>query len=127
MKKDYELKVNFKVKIREGSGTALLPMDIASALRKQGCIVNIVAAEDNVAQMEVSPPRHIVTGQDVRLTNEESVTTIESLEVEAIKNAITAYGGNLTETAKALGIGRATLYRKVKQYAIDVTRYTRCP
>ncbi len=30
-----------------------------------------------------------------------------------------AFKGNLTEAAKALGIGRATLYRKVKQYNID--------
>ena len=33
--------------------------------------------------------------------------------------AIHAYRGNLTEAAKALGIGRATLYRKVKLYNID--------
>ncbi|MCH2535615.1 MAG: hypothetical protein MK008_14325 [Bdellovibrionales bacterium] len=31
------------------------------------------------------------------------------------------FNGNLTEAAKALGIGRATLYRKVKQYSIDPT------
>jgi transcriptional regulator of acetoin/glycerol metabolism len=48
-----------------------------------------------------------------------SVATINQLESVAIENAISAFRGNLTEAAKALGIGRATLYRKVKQYKID--------
>ena len=47
------------------------------------------------------------------------VRTINELESLAIENAIHEFGGNLTEAAKALGIGRATLYRKVKQYNID--------
>lgn len=48
-----------------------------------------------------------------------NVATINQLESVAIENAIAAFKGNLTEAAKALGIGRATLYRKVKQYNID--------
>lgn len=51
--------------------------------------------------------------------NAQKVRTINELESIAIENAIYEYGGNLTEAAKALGIGRATLYRKVKQYNID--------
>lgn len=47
------------------------------------------------------------------------VPTMEELESRAIENAILQFRGNLTEAAKALGIGRATLYRKVKQYHID--------
>lgn len=52
-------------------------------------------------------------------TDEHKVRTINELESIAIENAIHEFGGNLTEAAKALGIGRATLYRKVKQYNID--------
>lgn len=51
--------------------------------------------------------------------DDDKVHTINELESLAIKNAIHQFGGNLTEAAKALGIGRATLYRKVKQYNID--------
>ena len=47
------------------------------------------------------------------------VSKINDLEAQAIEQAIHAYRGNLTEAAKALGIGRATLYRKVKLYNID--------
>ncbi|MBO9666225.1 MAG: hypothetical protein J7501_05375 [Bdellovibrio sp.] len=48
-----------------------------------------------------------------------NVQKMEEMEAHAIENAIVQYKGNLTEAAKALGIGRATLYRKVKQYHID--------
>lgn len=48
-----------------------------------------------------------------------TVQKMDDLEAHAIENAIAQYKGNLTEAAKALGIGRATLYRKVKQYHID--------
>lgn len=48
-----------------------------------------------------------------------AVQTMDELENKAIEAAIMQYRGNLTEAAKALGIGRATLYRKVKQYQID--------
>lgn len=51
----------------------------------------------------------------------KKVKTINELESVAIENAIHEYRGNLTEAAKALGIGRATLYRKVKQYDIDTS------
>lgn len=45
--------------------------------------------------------------------------TMDEVESKAIESAIAQFRGNLTEAAKALGIGRATLYRKVKQYHID--------
>ena len=45
--------------------------------------------------------------------------TMDELESVAITNAIIQHKGNLTEAAKALGIGRATIYRKIKQYNID--------
>jgi transcriptional regulator with GAF, ATPase, and Fis domain len=53
------------------------------------------------------------------MDDDKKVRTINELESIAIENAIHEFGGNLTEAAKALGIGRATLYRKVKQYNID--------
>lgn len=51
--------------------------------------------------------------------SEKRVSTMNELESLAIQNAIYEYKGNLTEAARALGIGRATLYRKVKQYRIN--------
>ncbi len=56
---------------------------------------------------------------------EGKVQKMEDLEAKAIESAINQYKGNLTEAAKALGIGRATLYRKVKQYHIDPSQARR--
>ena len=55
----------------------------------------------------------------------EKVQKMEDMEARAIEAAIYQYKGNLTEAAKALGIGRATLYRKVKQYHIDPSQARR--
>ncbi|MBY0316762.1 MAG: hypothetical protein K2Q26_14670 [Bdellovibrionales bacterium] len=54
-----------------------------------------------------------------------AVATINDLEAQAIEKAIHSFRGNLTEAAKALGIGRATLYRKVKLYNIDPSQARR--
>ena len=58
-------------------------------------------------------------------SNPEKVQKIEDMELKAIEAAIYQYKGNLTEAARALGIGRATLYRKVKQYHIDPSQARR--
>ena len=49
------------------------------------------------------------------------IKTVEQLEKEEIEKAINKYGSNTQEmkqVAKALDIGIATLYRKVKKYNI---------
>lgn len=56
---------------------------------------------------------------------ENKVQKMDDLEAKAIEAAISQFKGNLTEAAKALGIGRATLYRKVKQYHIDPSQARR--
>jgi hypothetical protein len=58
-------------------------------------------------------------GGSQNYSSDSKVATMDELESKAIENAIMQFKGNLTEAAKALGIGRATLYRKVKQYQID--------
>jgi sigma-54 dependent transcriptional regulator, acetoin dehydrogenase operon transcriptional activator AcoR len=47
--------------------------------------------------------------------------SLEALERDAIKRAISAAGGNMSSVAKALGISRPTLYRKIKLYGIRRT------
>jgi DNA-binding NtrC family response regulator len=55
----------------------------------------------------------------------EKTQKMEDMESKAIEAAIYQYKGNLTEAARALGIGRATLYRKVKQFHIDPSQARR--
>src|SRR5215468_6267860 len=59
-----------------------------------------------------------------RSSNEESpdtnFTILEGVERNAIVQMLKETGGNKLETAKRLGIGRQTLYNKIKAYGIDV-------
>ena len=47
--------------------------------------------------------------------------TLADLEREAILNAIGALHGDKLQAAKLLGIGKTTLYRKLKEYGIGDT------
>lgn len=40
--------------------------------------------------------------------------TLAEIEIAVIKNAIDHHGGNYSRAAKSLGIGRSTIYRKIK-------------
>jgi DNA-binding NtrC family response regulator len=52
------------------------------------------------------------------LGDDGHVRTLEALEAEMIVTAIAHYGGRMAEVARRLGIGRSTLYRKLKEYGI---------
>ena len=41
------------------------------------------------------------------------VRRLDDIESETIRFAISRYGGNLSEAARRLGIGRSTLYRRM--------------
>jgi DNA-binding NtrC family response regulator len=43
----------------------------------------------------------------------------EELEAEIIRRTIARYDGRMSEVARRLGIGRSTLYRKLKEYGLE--------
>lgn len=56
--------------------------------------------------------------QDTFLTKKE-IKTLEMVEKETIIHAITELKGNMSQVAHLLGIGRNTLYAKLKKFGID--------
>ncbi|WP_160684920.1 sigma-54-dependent Fis family transcriptional regulator [Clostridium sp. C2-6-12] len=56
------------------------------------------------------------------LKEELTIIPLSELEENAIRNAIKKCDGNIQLTAKLLNIGRATLYRKLKSYGLDVSK-----
>jgi transcriptional regulator of acetoin/glycerol metabolism len=50
------------------------------------------------------------------------LTRLERLERDEIVRCLTEPGTTMTRVAEELGIGRATLYRKIAQYRITVPR-----
>ncbi len=57
----------------------------------------------------------------VRILDDKGhLRTLESIERDLIQLAIDIYSGHMTEVARRLGIGRSTLYRKVREQGLDV-------
>ena len=48
-----------------------------------------------------------------------NVRALADVELDMIRMAIDHYNGQMSEVARRLGIGRSTLYRKLKEYGID--------
>jgi DNA-binding NtrC family response regulator len=59
------------------------------------------------------------TGTLNALDRKGNVRTLAEVELEMIRFAIDHYRGQMSEVARRLGIGRSTLYRKLKEYGID--------
>jgi DNA-binding NtrC family response regulator len=75
------------------------------------CDENIVDARD----LSISTAVTITSDED-----EANLTLMEAMERNTIVQMLKETGGNKLETAKRLGIGRQTLYNKIKAYNISV-------
>ena len=49
---------------------------------------------------------------------EQSISTLEEMEVQMIRKALDACAGNLSAVAAQLGITRQTLYNKMKKFGL---------
>ena len=54
------------------------------------------------------------------LDRDGHLRSLEEIERDLIAFAIENYGGHMSEIARRLGIGRSTLYRKVREHGMDV-------
>ena len=68
---------------------------------------NAPAAEGRVEQL--SPIR----------IDDDTIVPLAELERRAIAHALRVTGGNVTRAARALGIGRATMYRKLDRFKLN--------
>jgi two-component system response regulator HydG len=66
-------------------------------------------------------PAEITQGEDAEHDGGDGSlagTSLEQLEKRAIRETLRLTGGNREQTAKLLGIGERTLYRKLKEYGL---------
>jgi transcriptional regulator with PAS, ATPase and Fis domain len=61
---------------------------------------------------------HDQRGADPALTSEDVIATLEEIEKKHIQQALTRLSGNITQTAKVLGISLSTLKRKIRDYGL---------
>ena len=85
------------------SGPVLHLGDLPTQLQQQGLDARRTAA---------------ATGEPPPDGNVPAVKTLADLEKDAILGAIRTLNGDKLQAAKLLGIGKTTLYRKLKEYGI---------
>jgi two-component system response regulator HydG len=56
-----------------------------------------------------------------RESSQQDATTLQALEQQAIRQVLQATGGDRVRAAKMLGIGKTTIYRKLKEYGIKAS------
>lgn len=66
-----------------------------------------------------APKVHDLPGSVATLDEDGNVRPLEEIESDVIRFALDHYRGQMSEIARRLGIGRSTLYRKLKDMGID--------
>ena len=84
----------------------------------ENVITEAVAFGTNRSIAASNLPDYIVSRPDDTPDADEP-ESVHELEITAIRRAMKKYGGNKKAAAEALGIGIATLYRKLRQYDIS--------
>lgn len=97
------------------SGMVAPPPEVASAPAAQvpsSSPISPDAARELMAELPKDAP--------VRILDERGhLRTLEDIERDLIQLAIEIYAGHMSEVARRLGIGRSTLYRKVREQGLD--------
>jgi transcriptional regulator of acetoin/glycerol metabolism len=55
---------------------------------------------------------------ECRATSRRSLTRLETLERDAIVDALAVHGGDKVAASESLGMSRATIYRKIREFGI---------
>lgn len=78
-----------------------------------------LAAQREAIDVHHLPPRLRPLPQSAAANDSGRELRLEVLERRAIERALSAAGGSVTRAAKLLGIGRATLYRRIASLSVD--------
>ena len=98
-------------------GNRLRPQDFPQL---SGLVPRMDIAEPGpLDSLVVQTPEEDGSGVAV-LDREGHLRTLEDIERDLIEFAIQTYSGHMSEVARRLGIGRSTLYRKVREHSLDV-------
>jgi DNA-binding NtrC family response regulator len=95
------------------------------ALQVEGFDVRIPPAPAAADEMGPAPVREIVRVEvrdphALSLVGEDGgIRRLEEIEAEIIRFALDHYRGHMSEVSRRLGIGRSTLYRKLKELGLD--------
>ncbi|MDE2039771.1 MAG: sigma-54-dependent Fis family transcriptional regulator [Elusimicrobia bacterium] len=118
-----------KAKKKTGGSAVRLAPEAASALAAYSWPGNVRELEHAIerALIMASGPAVSLPDLPAELQGPSGVAaeTLEELERKHILAVFEACGGNATEAARRLGVGRNTLWRKLKSYGVAVTQKAR--
>jgi len=80
----------------------------------------VLAADDEITSRDLPPAVRSIGEKQIYEADNTLASWIEKLEEDALRQALLECEGNISKTAKKLGIGRATIYRKAKKYGLTM-------
>lgn len=91
------------------------------SVESRSSAAEIMSVMEAMASEEEHMPDGVFPGGSLIASTDESgnVRKIAEIEEELIRFALRFYRGQMSQVARKLGIGRSTLYRKLKDYGID--------
>jgi sigma-54 dependent transcriptional regulator, acetoin dehydrogenase operon transcriptional activator AcoR len=107
--------------VAPAAGLVLRP-DAVPTLRAHRWSGNVSELRSTISQLAASGKRGPVAAADLPPHMRgagSTLTLIEQVELQAIRQALEESGGNRAKAAEILGISRATVYRKMKSYRLD--------
>ena len=94
------------------SGMALPPAEAAPMPDLSSIAASLPSAAELMDEVRAEAPVRILDGRG-------HLRTLEDIERDLIQLAIEIYAGHMSEVARRLGIGRSTLYRKVREQGLE--------
>jgi len=82
----------------------------------------VLSNDDEITAKELPSAVRSLGEKKLYETDNTLSSWIEKLEEEALRQALLENEGNISKTAKKLGIGRATIYRKAKKYGLPMVK-----
>ncbi len=82
----------------------------------------VLAAPPEITAKDLPPSVRALGEKRIFETDNKLAGWIEKLEESALRQALLECEGNISQTAKKLGIGRATIYRKARKYGLPMIK-----
>ena len=101
-------------------GDQLRPQDFPQISGQMPDVSNLPSSPFNKAPDIAEPVQSGENGPVAIQDEAGELRTLSDIERDILQYAIDFYEGHMSEVSRRLGIGRSTLYRKVREYDLDV-------
>jgi two-component system response regulator HydG len=107
-------------KISDEALGRLLSYDWPGNIRElENCIQRAVSLGSGTFIQMQDLPSAMLYHRACQSSARPDISTLQTLEQQAIRQALQATGGDRVRAARLLGIGKTTIYRKLKEYGIE--------